>query len=341
MSDKNYWVYQNGDSHRCDEKSVAEMIKDDPSLPVMKVGDSDWKTAKDFGIEPESVPAAEPPPPAPAPATDYVESPEKVTPPVAEAPAPAPAPAEPAPPPTTDGGVPSFIMGTGVDQNMDAGTRKPSSAGTRFWMPKGSSKEIIFLTDGSGPLPYGPPKIFEHNPPIGQGKQRWMNWFTCVESITGKGKCPLCQFAESHNGVGRRYAGMFFSIIDTTEFEDRSGQLRKNTKRLLVAKRDTTELIGRKYLARVEAGEKLRGAMFRVHRSNSDKSPSVGDDYEFMKMVDLKDYPESEPFDYAEMLKPDLAAVNDAVAKLQMEHGEVQSVGPTQGGGAAGPSIQY
>lgn len=351
--------------------------------PVMASDEKEWKKALDYGIlsdiaaqAPAPVSPKAPLAPVPTPVADYVQTAEEVAksapapvpvpapqaqPPVAAAPpwvaagvsqpalAPAQAPAGqppvPAPVPATSapGGVPSFIQGTGVEQDMNSGKASSGGGNKRFWMPKGSSKVVIFLSDGTGPLPYGPPKIAEHNPPIGQGKQRWQHWHSCLEPVLGKGACPLCNWETTHNGVGRAYFGLFFTIVDTTEFEDASGQKRSNVKRLLCAKKDTAELITRKYVSRIESSDTLRGAMFRVFRGNGDKTPSVGDDYEFMQMVDLSTLPDSEPFDYAEMLAPNLGLAEQAVQRMAVEAGEAApgAVGAPPVAGATGPAVSY
>jgi hypothetical protein len=96
----------------------------------------------------------------------------------------------------------------------------------------------------------------------------------------------------------------FFTVIDTTEFTDSKGNKRVNEKRLICAKKDTAEKIKRKYIARIEEKQGLRGAMFKIYRGSGDKSASTGDDFDFMKMVDLAMLPDAVEFDYSEILKP-------------------------------------
>ncbi len=231
-----------------------------------------------------------------------------------------------------------WIQGTGVGQDMKDPLRPASGSGSRFWMPKGSSKTIIFLTEGNGLE--GPPTVYEHNPPIAQGPKRWQNWISCLEPL--EIRCQLCDWADTHDGQGRRYKGLFFTVIDTSEFTDKSGVKRSNLKKLFVAKKDTAEVIARKYLTRVEAGESLRGAMYKVHRGSGDKSPAVGDDFEFIKMVDLSALPDSDQFDYRKILEPTAEKVNQAIERLKREVGEFGGPGefkpPTEGAGAG---VQY
>jgi hypothetical protein len=207
-----------------------------------------------------------------------------------------------------------WLLGTGIDADMTgegSGKSAATSNSNRFWMPKGSDRTIIFLSDGQGD--YGPATSFEHQVQL---HGNWRNWFTCLES-TGKA-CPLCEWNKEHNQF-KRYKAMFFSIIDTTEFVDKRGNKRKNLKKILCAKRGVAEIIKRKYLARFEEGEGIRGAMFKVYRTNDDKSSSVGEDYEFVKMVDLSGLEDSEPHDWAEVLRPE--SLDTCVEQLRRERG--------------------
>lgn len=284
-------------------------------------------------------------PPAPAPPSPAATVPAAST-PASEAPAPAPAqaPAQaPAPAPADGSAVPGFIQGTGMDSDMSDPNRRSggNQASKRLWMPKGSSKTVIFLTEGTGPLPYGPPVLYEHQPPIGQGKRRWQNWHPCLEPLGVP--CPLCKWAETHDGTGRRYKGMFFTVLDLSQWTDAQGVTHTMSKKLLVAKKDTKEKIERRYMTRVEAGGGLRGAMFRISRGSSDKSAAVGDDFEFIQMCDLNSIPPEfrEPFDLTEVLGlNDPATVKQSVAlaveRMKVEAGEA-TASPQ---GPQGPATQ-
>ena len=178
-------------------------------------------------------------------------------------------------------------------------------------MPKGQEKVVIFLTEGNKS-----PILWEHQFKLG-GK--WTNWCTCCKPLGVQ--CALCKWADTHNGSFNRYKGAFFTIIDTTEFEAKDGTKKKNLKKLLVAKKDTVDILKRKWQTRVEAGEGMRGAMFKIYRPNSDKSCSVGEDFEFVKMVDMAAISDSAEFNYAEMLKPDPEKAQTLFEALHSEHG--------------------
>jgi len=207
---------------------------------------------------------------------------------------------------------PDWLIGTGIDDADMSGDPIPGGgAFQRLWIPRGESKKIIFVT-GGGEAPI----LWEHQFNVGGS---WQNWVTCVEPFGMP--CQLCRWADATSKF-RRYKGAFFTVIDCTEFKDKSGKVRKNEKRILCAKKKTTEILKRKRLARVEEGQGLKGAMFNVYRTNDEQSPSVGDDYEFIKMVDLSDLPvDTEPHDFSTMLKPDPDKVAAAVQRLARESG--------------------
>ena len=213
------------------------------------------------------------------------------------------------------GDTPSWLQ-SGIDADLGAESagRSSDTANNRFWMPKGESRKIIFLSSGAADTG-DVATVFEHQLNI---YKNWRNWNTCLEP-TGV-ECPICKFQKEHNQF-KRYKGMFFSIIDTTEFTDKSGNTRKNLKKILCAKRGTAEILKRKYLSRFESDETLRGAMFKVYRTPDDKSPSVGEDFEFIKTVDLAGFEDSEPHNWEEILRPDPEAVNRSMTQLRTERG--------------------
>ena len=208
-------------------------------------------------------------------------------------------------------GLADWMLGAGVDTDMTGDVRPDAGKGIRFWMPKGSDRTIIFLTEGNAA-----PVLWEHQLRLG-GK--WTNWVSCLEPL--KMKCGLCDWANSNAGEFRRSKVVVFTIIDTQKFKGKDGKERSNMKRLLVAKKDTAEILRKKYESRLEEGQGLKGAMFKVYRTNSDKSASVGTDFEFKKMVDLATLPDSEEYDYSELLAPNPDTMRQVVARLKAEKG--------------------
>lgn len=192
-----------------------------------------------------------------------------------------------------------WVIGNGIDTEFEK-VVKNESAGLRYWMPKGSEKRIVFLTEE--------PKIiyYEHQIKIGDS---YRNFATCM-AMSGK-PCPLCDMDV------QKYQAAAFTIIDTSKFQDKEGKEKKNTKRLFIAKNNTWEKLVRQYRRRKEAGEKLRGAAYLVARGKDDKSPSVGEDFEFIGMVDLSKYPDTEEFNYREILKPNPEMILEYCRKLE------------------------
>lgn len=206
----------------------------------------------------------------------------------------------------------SWAIGSGLEENMEGDPRPGSGAGLRFWMAPGSERKIIFLNDGNEFLIY-----WEHQVFLGGS---WKNWFTCLQPMGVK--CPLCIWAQDHDGQFSRAKVAACSIIDTHEFKDREGKTRKNLKKLMVCKKETTEVLKRQYLKRVENGERLKYALYDVYRSAKKQSPNVGDQFEFSKMLTPEQVPDNEPLDMMEILKPDPAKVKAVYEKLEREHGE-------------------
>ncbi len=203
-----------------------------------------------------------------------------------------------------DGG----LTGTGLETDR---TGASGSAGLRYWMPKGEERSIIFLTEGNQAK-----KIWEHQVKL---NGNWRNWFPSATWL-GESPDPLKEFSEE-TGFYKRYNAYVFTIIDTHEFTDRQGNKRKNVKKLFLAKRDTAEILKRLYMRRLDNDEGLRGAMFTVYRTNSDKSVSVGEQFEFQKMVDLSTLEDTEEYKIGEIFVYNAEQQAEAAKQLRREHG--------------------
>jgi hypothetical protein len=212
--------------------------------------------------------------------------------------------------------VPSWMVGSGLETDMSSGggATKNNSA-LRFWMPKGSSKKVIFLTDGDKA-----PVIWEHQFKVNGS---WKNWLTCL-GPTGQ-ECPFCKWSEANDNEFRRYKAAFFTVIDCSEYTDRNGVTHRNTKRLMCCKSGTADKIKRKWMRMQEEGKSLVGAQFEIYRTNSDKSPSVGEDFEYIKHVDLGTLEDHTEFDYKTLLAPNEDAARLAIDQLKEERGVSES----------------
>lgn len=178
---------------------------------------------------------------------------------------------------------------------------KQKSFVNRFWLPGEGSAKIVFLDDN-------PPIIEEHQLQINGD---WRNWFTCLR-IVGEA-CPIC---DSLNNTP--YTVGFYTIIDTSEWTDKSGNTHKNELKLFAAKFKTLQILKRLSGKR----ESLVGCVFDVFRSSSDAA-NTGDVFEFegrlTKEQILKLNKDAKVFDYATIIKPKSAAEIAAILNRNSE----------------------
>jgi len=141
----------------------------------------------------------------------------------------------------------------------------------RFWMPVGSTKNIIFLDDK-------PACIHEHNPRMGGN---WKNWFTCIRDVYQDD--PSC--CETLSGEYPRYYIGYYTVVNCSEWKDNRGNDRRFEIELYGAKLETLKLLRAK--AEEDWGGSLTGKILKVRRT-SDKSPAVGNDFTVEKKeIDL------------------------------------------------------
>jgi len=240
--------------------------------------------------------------------------------PTTPTPAPTPAPAT----------VPAWAAGVG--HKADMGTSSGSGrVPFRFWLKAGTSRKILFLTDGNEA-----PVIEEHQyQAMKKGKLSWDNHVTCLK-LLGE-TCPMCGFARDVDKFNA-YRVQLFTILDLTPWKDRDGKERLFTKKVLAVKQRTQEMIARKYIARLDENQTLKGASFNVFRSNDSKSAAVGTEYEFLKMVDLTTLPDdaADSIDW-EIFAPNKEHILEEVDRLRAAHGMTPRAG--SGGSSAGASF--
>lgn len=171
----------------------------------------------------------------------------------------------------------------------------------RFWLPSEGSAKIVFLDDN-------PPIIEEHQLQINGD---WRNWFTCLR-IVGEA-CPICDVLGN-----KPYTVGFYTIIDTTEWTDKSGNVHKNELKLFAAKFKTLQILKRLSGKR----EGLVGCVFDVFRSSIDAA-NTGDVFEYegrlTKEQILKLNKDAKVFDYATIIKPKSAAEITAILNRNSE----------------------
>jgi hypothetical protein len=186
-------------------------------------------------------------------------------------------------------------------QGFDTKVEKTSSV-PRFWMPVNAEdeKEITFLDDTLVPFEMTDPKgqtirvdlpvvLKEHQLQIGGS---WKNWFTCLAPMGCS--CPICQ------GGNRPAQIAVFTVIDHSEWTPPDGgPMIKDQKKLWVAK--MSQAAYKVIKKQAQRREGLRGCRFIVQRLGN-KSPNVGDTFEFIRKDELPD--ELQPFNYMEALAP-------------------------------------
>lgn len=163
----------------------------------------------------------------------------------------------------------------------------------RFWLSKGESAQIILLDDT-------PACVWEYDVKV---DGRFGNFFTCPKKETGKHS--ILDSYKDQVQFNRHYIG-FLTIIDCTEYTDKNGKKRFNTKKVLPI---TSQALDRFKQYKKNRGT-LVGAKFIVSRSNAEKAERIGDTWDFIEKVDLSTILDSDgkpvdttPANYEELLK--------------------------------------
>lgn len=191
----------------------------------------------------------------------------------------------------------------------------------RVWLPEGKSAKLTFL-DSDGFF------FYEHQLKL---NGRWTNWFTCRKDFD---ECPICDDGKTPSYV------CVYTVIDHSEYTDKTGVVHKNQKKLLVTKSGVQPKLAR----RKEALEgDLTYAVIQFSRDKREEA-STGEDIEFCKRFTkeqvLKFKPEGvsdedflKPFDYMKLFAP------KPVEELRKVVGSsvVGSEPPPQESGASAP----
>jgi hypothetical protein len=142
----------------------------------------------------------------------------------------------------------------------------------RVWIPAGQSRDFVFVDDA-------PFTFDEHNARINGS---WRNPITCLAPVTEEGEPPCCTIL----GKDSRYRVSMLTIVDTSKWTDKKGNVRQYELKILPAKFKTSQKLERKMNELAKDGKSLVGRLYKVVRE-TDKSPAVGDDYEFTRDVDM------------------------------------------------------
>ena len=178
----------------------------------------------------------------------------------------------------------------GKGEKMETAPSKEFSP--RFWMKKGEGveqdDEVYITFCDEEPLLF-----YEHSLKV--GKKFGYN-VTCMKNLGEE--CPLCEAGHYAPNVA------VFTVIDHRSITDKNNKVHQDEKKLFVAKSSTWSVLELKKQRLEQKGLSMKGATFRVARTNAQKSPNAGNDFDFEGHVDGNDY-DLEPLDYEKYLAPD------------------------------------
>lgn len=217
---------------------------------------------------------------------------------------------------------------------------KSFAIGQRFFIKPGNEAQIAFLDgDNTAEEPIG--NFKEHQYETLDGK--WPNYCTCIGG--GRG-CAFCV-----KGI-KAYEAWPFTILQIKPvYKDKEGKEHTNQKKLLIAKKEVMQ----RMLRHIQTRKGLVGTIWTTFRTNSNKSYTVGDDWQFERKIEGGraelakhlgvDMERVAPFNYRELLKPktekellDEGADFAGTKKRQDSWGEGR--GGAAGGGGGGGSAK-
>ena len=138
----------------------------------------------------------------------------------------------------------------------------------RYWIKNETSGDFIFVNDT-------PLTIHEHAPRV---IGSFNNEVTCLQNIEEDVAC--CDLL----GVKSRYLAGFYTVVDCSKYVDKKGVNHQYEVKLFPAKQRTLK----KLKSKMDQKGSLAGSMYRASRYDP-KSPSVGEDFDFQKVVKLSD----------------------------------------------------
>lgn len=205
----------------------------------------------------------------------------------------------------------------------------------RFWLKKGMDAKkpatVVFAHRGDFI------SFWEHTIEVEKGV--FAN-FTCLQKNKIEKACPLCSYGDTPYYVGAA------TIIDRTPYKDAKGQDQQDTKKQLMAKSTTLDLIAiQMELHKKKTLGDLYGCEFAVLRSASDTSANVGDSWTFLnkysekEMVDVFGEEKVQTLDYNTIFAPysieDLAKIV-AILPSAEAYFASKKFGPKSKGGSKG-----
>jgi len=167
-------------------------------------------------------------------------------------------------------------LNTGFGGIAEEETRIASSRGPRrFYLKKGERKQIIFVDQH-------PACVHEYNPKL---NGTWTNWFTAPKSDPNYAdmETAMATINQHLGGKYKDYYVGYFTIIDCSEWKDRSGNKHRFELKFLPAKIKSLKLLQ----SRLEDFGGLAGKAINVRRTDDKNSPAIGDVFDFAKDVDM------------------------------------------------------
>jgi hypothetical protein len=146
----------------------------------------------------------------------------------------------------------------------------------RFWLKNDEEARITFIDGDLSPEGFLlPPRFYEHSI-FANGT--YNNLYVCPEKTNPEAgdSCPLCE------GQDRPSLVALFTIIDHRAHKGKNDKIYQYTRRLLVAKPATFELLNK--IAIKRGG--LANVTFDVLRTGGEKSASVGTMFDFVEKGD-------------------------------------------------------
>lgn len=215
------------------------------------------------------------------------------------------------------------------DSWIDVGFDSPAEArsggnndSARFFLKPGQSAEIMFLSDMNQFYKVKQHEIWVNGKPV---------FATCCQ--TDKQACPLCEAAKTNERLKRRefWIGTVLNLTGYSKDGEQKGQ---NKRQLFCMNYSVKNMMEGHFEALLEQGKGIRGAIFKMKRSNGEKSYKTGDIPMYVRHGDLEKADkagiEVAPFNLIEMVefKPDL----ELCRKLAAGSGPVGSTTESSGG---------
>ena len=159
----------------------------------------------------------------------------------------------------------------GFDGIKEEEKRQASAyAPSRFRVPVGARREMVFIDDN-------PAQLYEHNPKI---NGNWQTFLTCLKDVDDP--CPVC---ESFGEKTRYYVGIF-TVVDTSKWIDKKGNEHQFELNMAAAKFGSMKKLRRKKEDAETDGKSFVGGLYRASR-DTDKEPAIGAEFEYVRAADM------------------------------------------------------